>query len=541
MAASKKTKPPVTAEEEFVLVRQPSTRTFRTWSPDLILAAEAQADAGSLRLAAELCDALLGDDRLGGVLETRIDALLGLVPTFEEGTGRRRKRAAKALDAEEDWWEIFPEDEHSLIRRYAILLGVGPVRLQYFEETSGKRVARYRKDRLVPLASFWHPKWLRQDIQTGEWFTQIEGGREEKLTPGDGTWALDTPYGKRRPWVYAPWRALARLWMLKQCAINDSGRAGERAAAIKIKGAVDAKIAKDGRAALAESLSNLGRDGVISLPAGWDCELMELSASTPEIYQRQIEMVNTAYAVTILANNLTAETKGGSLAAATSGKETLNQRVAGDAAKVSTFAHAQVLPWWAEYNFGDRAVAPWPVYPVEPPEDGKAKAEEMKILGEAVTTLVALEPRVDRIKILEAHEVPLLAEAPKPPPVPVLPQPAAPAPPVNGTPPAGDVSQPPKKFAAFAAGTNPAKHAIAGQLYTDAVIADAADVARSILAGDLDAVQGAIARGTSYAAIQKALMKLYREMSAEKLAEATHKGIVMADLAGRHGVDLESK
>src|SRR5262245_35766096 len=93
-----------------VLVTEPSVRTFCDWNPGLLRAARLQADGGSLRLAADLCEAMLADDRIQGVLRTRTRGLLGLKLSFEEGHGRRKKAAVRALEAEEDWWTAFPED-----------------------------------------------------------------------------------------------------------------------------------------------------------------------------------------------------------------------------------------------------------------------------------------------------------------------------------------------------------------------------------------------------------------------------------------------
>ena len=59
---------------------------------ELLQVAEMQADRGDLRLAADLCEALLGDDRIQAVLETRADALLGLdFSLVERGDARRSK------------------------------------------------------------------------------------------------------------------------------------------------------------------------------------------------------------------------------------------------------------------------------------------------------------------------------------------------------------------------------------------------------------------------------------------------------------------
>src|SRR5689334_12299157 len=51
---------------------EPSFRAFHEWTPTLLRGAELIADGGTLRAAADLCDAMLADDRLLGVLNKRV-------------------------------------------------------------------------------------------------------------------------------------------------------------------------------------------------------------------------------------------------------------------------------------------------------------------------------------------------------------------------------------------------------------------------------------------------------------------------------------
>src|SRR5690606_9652211 len=47
---------------------------------------------------------LLGDDDIAGALDARLDALFGLVPTFEAGKGHKENQAVRALEVGTDWW-----------------------------------------------------------------------------------------------------------------------------------------------------------------------------------------------------------------------------------------------------------------------------------------------------------------------------------------------------------------------------------------------------------------------------------------------------
>jgi len=56
----------------------PSSRACLTWTPEMLRSAEVLADGGYLRMAADLCETMLGDDRIKTVVDQRTEALFGL-------------------------------------------------------------------------------------------------------------------------------------------------------------------------------------------------------------------------------------------------------------------------------------------------------------------------------------------------------------------------------------------------------------------------------------------------------------------------------
>jgi len=373
--------------------REPDARRFTEWSPALLKVAEALAERGDLRMAADLCTALSADDRIDSVLGTRVRSLLGLELTFEEaGVAPRklRQRAVKALELDEDWYEIFPEDQLSDLLRWALLLGVGLGRLQWWEKLrSGKWVPRRRRGRLVPQLQVWNPRWLRYDRERRVWMVLTEGGAEVEVTPGDGEWILLTPYGSGRV-AGGLWRGLSRLWLLKSYALDDWGRCSEEHGnPIKSVEATDPKAgySPEVRKELAQDVDQLGRDSVISLPPGYSLNLVEARANTWEMFSRQIELANTAAAVTTLGVNLLTEMKGGSFAAANTQNLVRIDLRRFDAENESTATRTQALKPWAALNYGDPELAPWPRRATEPPEDRKAIADTWNTAADAVGKL----------------------------------------------------------------------------------------------------------------------------------------------------------
>lgn len=415
---------------DIAVVHAPPARTSLIWSRELMQVAEWQADTGRLRLAADLCEALLGDDRIQAVLRTRVQALLGLAPTFEatSGDGRRRGRVGRALEQGEDWWALCPVEESALFLSWGLLLGVALGRLEWWEDRPWVPVPglpgyalqdapRLRKGRLVPTIKFWHPRFLRFDGQVNAWFATLADGREQLVTPGENGWLLFTPYGRTRPWSTAPWRGLKAWWLLKHRGIEDWDRHAEKGARLFVESAEEAT--PEQRRQLGGELEDAGADAVTVLPAGFKADLLEGKA-TGELYKSMAEAADKAAAVTLLGHANNAE-PGDSNTGSTAGENLRYDLANFDAEVWGAFAHDQVLQPYAGANFGDPDLAQYPVYPIKKPDELGQRGAGYKALGEGLTALKAAEPRTDVTLIAERHDVPLLPEAPPPPPVPLPP------------------------------------------------------------------------------------------------------------------------
>src|SRR5690606_5467431 len=118
-------------------------------------------------------------------------------------------------------------------------------------------------------------------------------------------------------------------------------------------------------------------------------KLLEARADTEKIYNAQVKAANMAITIAIRGGNLTTEvSEGGSLAATEAQERTGDwAKLRDDSQKLTTTLHDQSLTWWAEFNFGDRKLAPWPVYPVEPKRDMVARANTATAAVTAAETL----------------------------------------------------------------------------------------------------------------------------------------------------------
>lgn len=551
-------------------VVQPSTRTYQTWTPARIRAVEVSADSGNLREVARLCEWLLGDEEIQGALNTRVQALLGLNPTFAPvGDKRRSARVIRTLQ-DSDWWPSYPENELAQIHTWGLLAGYCPGRHQWISPEANA-------GRLLPNPEFWHPQHLRFDWDSRRWVVRVvpddgknskaSAGVEEDLIPGDGSWLLHTPYGVTRPWSMGLWRGLARWALLKAYAVSDLGRLGESVTRNVVESEKTIESTKELRQELADDISAMARDSTIVLPEGFTYKLIETSASTPDLFELQIKLANTAFAIAIRGGNLTTNTgESGSRAAAEVQERVGDQaKLRFDAQSLSTFIHDQSLVWWAEFNFGSSALAPWPKYPVDPKENLVDKAEGMDKAADAAQKWVSLGYELDREAFAETFDVAgFLKPTPGEPPKPVVPGEESEEDGDGDGADDSDDDQPddedddtgadssdskvraqgpnaiPRTI--LASGDNPNSNTgfISGQLYADALVDAATDMSQALLERDRAGIRRALANATDYESLRENLRSEFAEMQPETLMALTEQLLNVAHFAGRAAVNQDS-
>lgn len=460
--------------------RAPSARAFPSdsWTLDLIRQAEVTADTGTLRWAAELCDAICADDRAKAA-RLQLSGLFGLPLAFEDGVGRLRRRARRAIEVEEDWWSAFSDETLLDLLMWGVVLGVGLARITWVEE----------RGRVVPRLEVWHPRALRWDPWTSTWRVRLFDGSEIPITPGDGTWVLYTPQAENEPWKHGAWKPIARWWRAKRYAMGDWGRHSEQASGLKVATTEDGT--DEDRTRIATDLSGAGSDVAMALPPGWDMKQLSVAASTVDVFDRLIDAADDATTISFLGQNLTTEVKGGSYSA-TSVHETVSRSVLRAlASSLAGTLRAQVLVPWAIFNFGAVDVAPWPAWDLSPPTDRKQDTEILEGRTRVAVAVAGQGAPVDWRKFAEAAEIPLLAT------------PTAPAALSAATP------------------TLPAeRRALAGQVYVDGVFDAAMKRAPAALnAGILGAVQRAVRDARDYETLRGELTALVKDTDDTELQE----------------------
>jgi phage gp29-like protein len=528
-ASKSAVRPVVRDTSETVVASQPSVRSTVLWTPALLQSLSLQADSGDLYRLGDLVEQMLADDRIPELLDTLVGDVLSADLTFEKDARSKVGDAEKADELDTDWPLGYDDDELKQLGMWTLMTGVGFCKHEAWLDSEGGRI--------VPLLKWWHPKqflYRQFPITDRTWLVRDENGGQTPLAAGDGTWVILTRRGEFRPWANGLWRELCWWWMLKRCAIQDWGVHSEKSSKLVVNS--DNETTAEMRKGIAKYVYEASKDAVISLPPGFKMELIELSANTREIYQAQVDAANAAFAIAILGQNLTSDVSSGSLAAAEVHERKENRKVTGVAKMLAKGLQQQSIAWWAEYNFGDRALAPYPRWDTDPPEDSSAKATTFKTTADG---LVSLKNAGYKLKPEQIEtDFGLVVEEVEPPaPVPVPGQPGVPGKPVAPKPPAKKPAPAQARF--LASGDDPASVPgyVAGQVYVDALTDKSTALAADDHDGFVERLLEAIDGCEDYSQVRRAVLDAYAEEDdPERLAELVEHGMLLANLAGRHAV-----
>jgi hypothetical protein len=230
--------------------------------------------------------------------------------------------------------------------------------------------------------------------------------------------------------------------------------------------------------------------------------------------------------IAITGVNLPTHATGGSYAAMTEQSAVATSVRQADAEIDSTQTRAQVLKPWAEKNWGDADLAPWPHWDVKRPEEKMALADAMGKLGQALEQLKKASPKVDVETLLEDAGIPMMSEAElaskddrdmeRRKKMGLVPNPAAPGQPPQA--PGAAPGQPPQKPPAPPAGDEKAKLSDEQDFLDNDIVEEIADETVKQLAQDL------------YPFVQRLMERIDTATTVEEI-----KAIVLEELADDEG------
>lgn len=387
------------------------TRAVVEWTPAQVRGALLDADTGLMRTAADLVEAIMGDDRVQGVLATRTHGLLGLpMQFFGDPDAVRQLQGVQHLEGQQaipgDWSAMFPQAELARFAAWGILLGVAIAeRVPDDERPIGAPSA--------PRMRVWHPRWLRYQWDIDQWFLTTAAG-EVAITPGDGRWILYMPYGATRPWTMGAWRPIAFAWVMKQFALHDRARHSEVQGSPARVGRAPQGATDKMRRRFLSDLRALGRDAAFVLPEGYEYSIVEATGRTWEIYGAQIEWADRAIAIALAGQFVTTEgTKG--FSNGDIHNEIRLELIQFTAESLAACLREQGVCMWAAENFGDATRAPHARWDTSPPIDKQTLATALGALGDAITkldaALLASGKRVDANAMASKFGLPTVARS----------------------------------------------------------------------------------------------------------------------------------
>lgn len=389
-----------------------------------MLCAIHDADTGQLRLIADLVESVNADERVAGVLAQQTYGLIGRPLSFQgDPIHELALKGIEDVGRRGDFPRMAPAGELMQLLSWARVLGVGVARIEY---------PQYRAigEREIPTIRTWHPRNIRYEfpregLPRGRWWAMTTRG-EVEVTPGAG-WILLLPYGEYRPWAFAPWRALALAWIVKQLAVLDRARYSEVAGQPIRLGIAPQGANERSRRRWRSALQALASDAAMVLPQGYDFKLIEATARTYEVFLQQIEWAERAITVALVGQTVTTDGAKGFSDGDNSADVSLALLRFLEKALAEAL-HTQLLVPWAQINFGT-STAPWPSWQVEPSEDDESRAKSIDALGKAISSLDSAIGksgiRVDAKKLVDDMGIPVV-ECPIPPPPPKIPPPGQP-------------------------------------------------------------------------------------------------------------------
>jgi phage gp29-like protein len=376
-------------------------------------------DQGVFSRSATFVDELMTDDRIQGVLETRIGELISSPFKVNPATDKRKARkVAEDLGGTDgysgEWEMMVAPTTVAALEKWGIMLGVAVAGIEWI------RTPERWTPRLVP----WHPANLywddwRKTFVMNTMQGQVALPRPDQQPRGDGSWVVWCPYGVEYGWRDALIRSLGDIYLSRRYASVDFNRWTEKCSRGLITGKVPAGTAENIKAQFRQDLGNTNSDSVVICERGsdgtdgYDVDAVNLDGASGTSWngiKARLDDCNANIAILILGGDLNTEAKGGgSYAAANSQRKTHINRALRDASLAGSIGR-MMLSHWADANYNDAALAPLPCYEVVPGEDEQSEALALKTLGDALQSLVIGSGRVDAEAILEGFGVPMISE-----------------------------------------------------------------------------------------------------------------------------------
>lgn len=334
-------------------------------------------EQGQLQLAVQLCEAMLADGVISGLLDTRSSGLLKLpvkVTGDEElvseltGISKTNQDARSGL-----LWRMLPLATLARIIQFGIMLGAG---VGYFVQGP---------DDPCPVLHVIEHQFLihRRDAEgIYHLFYRTAGEGEVEIIPGDGRWFVFAPYGLQRFWVYGKWRAVSRFWLLKNASVEQRETWGQRLARGVMWVTAPGSSNEDERNAMTNFLSSVIAPPVLTMLTGWSLDVKDVQGRGFEVWKDGKDDSNDEIRMALSGQLVTS---GGQTLGFGSGNifaDIAQTLIDSNAESLSESIHFHGLEPWADRR---GLCGPWVEWDTVPPQDKKALGEALSAYGKALS------------------------------------------------------------------------------------------------------------------------------------------------------------
>lgn len=382
---------------------QPLPTTKLRWYLADLEQAQASADAGNLRPAAQLLRAKLRDGVLAGLLGTRSAGLVRLPKRFY-GDAEIIQRLEGDDGGRTVFDEMFPPAELARMTSDGIDLGISVGEMMPVE------------GRDYPVLVRLDPEFLQYRWAENRWyFLSIAGALP--ITPGDGRWILHLPGARLQPWTSGLWPALGRSFINKEHAIlhrsNYSAKLANPAR-VAVSPLGGAQVERTG---MLRRLMAWGINTVFDLPVGWDVKLVESNGRGIEVFQKEIDTSDLEYMVAV-AGQLVTTTGGSGFQNADVFRSIREDLIKNDGESLAYTINTQGLPKYIADHFGIDAItkrATRVEWDTKVPKELEAEARTFLSLAQALAQLAEVlqgtDKRVNLDELATRFALPLVSTA----------------------------------------------------------------------------------------------------------------------------------
>lgn len=351
-----------------------------TWTVDQARAALSSHMVGIFERSAQLCDSILGDDRVMATLGSRRAGLFGREVRFRPANDSSAAR--EVLDAWQDHWPAFSGDSSlGIMSDYEVIMGFCDSQLVW--DTTGT---------WKPYMRLWHPRYEYWNWQVRKLIALSQDG-QIPIIPGNGKWVHHSRFGVERCWIRGAIRAVSEPFLGRHWARRDLFRWSEKHG-LPIMVCKTPQSADPGeRSQFVQQVANLGNESTVLIGKGvdqdnsYELDMLEAETISWQGFIGAIDHCDMAIVLALLFQNLTTEVKGGSLAATSAHMDIRDSGIQDDNAAWRSTLHDQVARPFAFFNFGDPDLAPWTEWDVASRSQYKENALQFKEFGNALAMM----------------------------------------------------------------------------------------------------------------------------------------------------------